>query len=174
MQIEDLIKLGAPAITILAAVVALTRYITTLQLRVTKEQHDSETASLREQVKTLTLQHDSESARLRNRIDELQATSSEVSLKYERLLQDLALARRVGTAALVKKAAIDDDLAKLAETLRASASSLLVRSPSMVPGQSQSQDDLIFLSISGPAAAKLRRTRVPIRFSIAGSVFTTG
>jgi class 3 adenylate cyclase len=174
MQLDDLIRIGAPTVAILGAVVVLTRYITTLQLRPTKEQHDSETANLHERIATLTAQHDAELARLRERIANLESHSAEVTHNYERLLQDLAMARRVGTAALLKKAAIDDDLTAAAETLQAKASSLLVRSPSLVPGQSQLQDDLIFLSISGPAAAKLKRTRVPIRDSIAGAVFSSG
>jgi class 3 adenylate cyclase len=174
MQFDDAIKLAASAVAILGAVIAVTRYITALQLRPTKEQHESETASLRERVAVLSAQHEAESNKLKDRIETLEVHGDEVSEKYQRLLEDLALARRVGTAALLKKAAIDEDLAAAAETLQASASSLLVRSPSLVPGQSLLQDELVFLSIAGPAAAKLRRTRVPIHNSIAGRVFTSG
>jgi class 3 adenylate cyclase len=84
------------------------------------------------------------------------------------LLQEVAAAKTTGTAALVLKTAIDVELESAMKMLRATASSILVPLPANPP------NTLIFLSVHGPVASKLRRTTVAINRGIAGHVYVHG
>lgn len=143
----ELTGIATGILAISAAIVAVTRHITQLQFRVGRE-------------------------RLEESIKRSEERYTELERRHKELLHELATARRIGTAALVKKADIDDQLLTAMRTLGAQASSILVRGASL--GSFSEESALVFLSIFGPAAHELKRNRVPISESIAGTVFRTG
>jgi class 3 adenylate cyclase len=105
-------------------------------------------------------------------IEKLAARNAEVESQYRELREEVAVAKRIGFAALIKKEEIDDDLLDLMRLTDAEAGSILVPSPSL---SSRSRpEQLVFLSIYGPTAQALKRVRVPIDGSIAGDVFKRG
>jgi len=143
----ELTGIATGILAISGTIVAVTRYITQLQFRLGQERLEE------------SLKHSKE-------------RHTELESRHKELLRELATARRIGTAGLVKKADIDDELLTAMRTLGAQASSILVRGPSL--GSVSEESALVFLSIFGPAALALKRKRVPISESIAGAVFRTG
>lgn len=93
---------------------------------------------------------------------------ADLDAKYQQLLQIVANVQRVGSAALVIKDQIDTELRIAMDTVNASASSVLA------PGPSPESSNFVFVSVFGPAAANLRRSKIPINQGIAGFVFTQG
>lgn len=110
---------------------------------------------------------------LQERFEHLKEQNTDTEQKYEKLLKEVAIARRIGTAAIVKKSVIDEDLLNAQTTLQARASSILIRRPALVPSASQTEGTLVFLSLHGSAVNELKRTPIPMN-SIAGAVFQTG
>ncbi len=141
MTVGEWIGVAAGVVAILGAMAAVTRYLIEAQYKVRQEKMEGE-------------------------IKQAQERYAELELRHKELLQIVASARTVGTAALVKKTELDAELSAAMETLQASASSILVPDPS--PGSA----NFVFLSIFGPAAANLRRSRVPLNKGIAGYVFS--
>jgi class 3 adenylate cyclase len=99
--------------------------------------------------------------RLQERYDELDSQRKD-------LLQMVGGVKAAGTAALLLKSAIDTELEQAMKVLEATASSILVPLPAPEPA------NLIFLSIHGPAAQKLRRATLSVKKGIAGFVFSKG
>lgn len=145
MTAGELIGLITGGLTIIGAVVAVTRYVTELQYKVRQER----------------LQTEKELAD--KRIEDLEARGKE-------LLNQLVTAKRVGTAALNQKMEIDDELALLMRNFAAGAASIYVP----LPGSAGAQE-LVFLSIQplGKQAEKLRKKIIPMHSS-AGRCFTSG
>jgi class 3 adenylate cyclase len=137
----------AGVIGILGALVTLTRYLTQLQLRLRLERAEGELKQVRER-------------------------HAELEVRHKDLLREVATAKSLGTAALVKKTDIDTELRTAMETVDATASSILVPEPT--PGLAVNPSNFIFLSIYGPAAPELRRSRVTINKGVAGYVFAEG
>ena len=148
MSPAQLAGLVTAILAVLGAVVGLTRYVSGLYFRVRQQ-------------------------RLLQDIERFKEQNAELEAKHKSLLEELAIARRIGTAAIFKKEEIDNELLRAMETLQADAGSILVRSPSFVPSLSDSEGHLVFLCLHGPKADKLKRDRVPIGSSIAGMVFST-
>ena len=99
--------------------------------------------------------------RLQERYDALDSRQKEV-------LQLIGGVKAAGSAALSLKSAIDTSLEQAMQVLQATASSILVPLPAREP------TNLIFISIYGPAAQKLRRATMSIKKGIAGFVFSQG
>ncbi len=99
---------------------------------------------------------------------QLQDRYAELDASHEEVLQIVANVRSVGSAALVIKGQMDAELRIAMETLKASASSILT------PGPSPEASNFVFVSVFGPAAANLRRSKIPIGRGIAGFVFAQG
>ena len=86
---------------------------------------------------------------------------------YSASLQDFMNLKSGRSAALIKRE-IDNEMTLAREAVRATASSVLV------PGPLPYSPTFVFLSIYGPAAPKLRKTKVPITEGYAGKVFGSG
>lgn len=147
MTTTELVGLITGILTIVGSVIAVTRYLTQLQFRLHQERLEAEKRAVEK------------------KLSDLEATNRE-------LLNQIAIARRVGTAALVRKMAIDEELASIMKTTQAQAGSILI------PLQSQALSEprgFIFLSIQplGEPALRLRRKIIPITSS-AGFCFRTG
>jgi class 3 adenylate cyclase len=107
---------------------------------------------------------------LKRREQELQEKDEELrQLKdeYSAALQDFMNLKSGRSAALIKRE-IDNEMTLAREAVRATASSVLV------PGPLPYSPTFVFLSIYGPAASKLRKTKVPITQGVAGKVFDNG
>lgn len=101
-------------------------------------------------------------------LKKLQERYDDLDFKQKELLQMVGGVKTAGTAALLLKSAIDTELAQAMTVLRATASSILVPLPAPEP------ENLVFLSIHGPAAQKLRRATLSIKKGIAGFVYRQG
>lgn len=86
---------------------------------------------------------------------------------YSAALQDFMNLKSGRSAALIKRE-IDNEMTLAREAVRATASSVLV------PGPLPYSPTFVFLSIYGPAASKLRKTKVPTTQGIAGKVYASG
>jgi class 3 adenylate cyclase len=150
MQIQlqlELAALAALILSIFAGVVSITRYITRLQFK----------------VKTERLQVEKELADKRH---------SDLDAKYRELLDEVAVARRVGTAVLAKRIEVESGLSTVMKTMLAQAGSVYV--PLLSKGSSE-PSGLVFLAILpfGQETRALRRKIIPMK-SLAGRCFTTG
>jgi len=96
--------------------------------------------------------------RQKERIDELKAENLETSRNLAEL--------RDGKAGVLVKTDLDDELRLVMQLLGASAASILIPSPN--------RDSLVFLSAHGPAAAQLRKTKLPLDKGKAAMVFASG
>ncbi len=101
-------------------------------------------------------------------LKKLQERYDELDSRHKDLLQVVGGVKIAGTAALLLKSAIDTELEQAMKVLQATASSIFVPLPAPEP------TNLIFLSVHGPAAQKLRRETVSIKRGIAGYVYRQG
>lgn len=99
---------------------------------------------------------------------QLQERYAELNDRHKDLLQVVTNIKNTGTEALVKKSAIDTEVELTMSALETKAASVLVPLPQPNPS------NLVFLSVHGPVAAKIRRTTTPISKGIAGYVFSQG
>jgi class 3 adenylate cyclase len=104
-------------------------------------------------------------AQLETRLADVQAQNAE-------LKNQMVVARRVGTAALAQKAAIDEALGQVMSAMQAAAASIFV--PYVLHGGSGAAG-LVFLSIlpMGERASVLKRKLIPMQ-SLAGRCLTSG
>lgn len=98
----------------------------------------------------------------------LQERYAELDARHRDLLQVVGTIKTAGTGALLLKSGVDAELELAMKALQATASSILVPLPAREPS------NLVFLSVHGPAAPKLRRTAVSIHKGIAGYVYAQG
>lgn len=99
-------------------------------------------------------------------LKKLQERYDELDSRQKDLVQLLGGVKAAGTAALLLKSAIDAVLEQAMKVLEATASSILVPLPAPVA------TNLVFLSVYGPAAQKLRSATLSIKKGIAGFVFS--
>jgi len=92
---------------------------------------------------------------------------TELDLRYKEAVEMIGKVKLSGSAALLLKGEIDNQLELATKALHAKASSILVPLPGKNP------QNLIFLAAFGPAAPSLRRTTVPLTKGIAAHVFTS-
>ncbi len=147
MSLEALIGIAAGAVTILGAVVAVTHRITSAEHR------------LREQ-------------KLQTERDATVQRHQDLDARYQKLVNEVAISTRIGTEALAKKQAIDEQLASLMEAMQARAGSVYIPVPTGSP--KEEPNALMFLSIQpfGEKTASLQKKTIPMR-SLAGRCFTT-
>lgn len=144
------IELAAVAmlfLTVIGAIISITRYVTGLQYKIREEKLLSEK-------------------------DLLQQKYSDLEARYQELADEIAVTRRIGTVVLAKKLEIDDDLSVVIKSMRATAGSIYIP----LTSQSTSElIGLAFLSIQpfGKHAAALKRKIIPPQ-SLAGRCFSTG
>jgi len=145
MSTLEIIGLITGILTILGAVVGLTRYITQLQLQVRLDRSETE--------KSHSLK-----------------SSSDLAAANQLLLEELAVARRSGGAASAKKAEIEEELRSLISLLKAEAGSVYLplknESLDEVLG-------LVFVALEpiSEQTMKLRKKVIPLH-SLAGRCFT--
>ena len=96
--------------------------------------------------------------RQKEQIDQLEAENLETARNLAEL--------RDGKAGVLVKTDLDDELRLVMQLLGASAASILIPSPH--------RDSLVFLSAHGPAAAQLRKTKLPLDKGKAAAVFASG
>jgi class 3 adenylate cyclase len=99
---------------------------------------------------------------------QLNSRVSDLEGKNKDLIEAIATSRIIGRGALTKKSEIDDDLDAAMRDLQATAGSILVPEPVL------KATNFVFVSIHGPAASQLRKTRVPLSKGIAGLVYSQG
>jgi class 3 adenylate cyclase len=114
---------------------------------------------------------------LQRKEEELSAKGADLTAKegqlaqlrdeYSAVLQDF-LNYKGGRSGVVIKREIDNEMTLIRNALGATESSILV------PGPMPYSPTFVFLSIYGPAAAKLRKSKLPIEKGIAGRVFRSG
>ena len=144
MALLEIIGVTTGILTIAGAIVALTRYVTQLQLQVQLDRTETDRSHV-------------EKAR------------SDLAAANRLLLEELAVARRTGGAASAKKAEIDDELRSLMKLLSAEAGSVYLpirdHSRNEVAG-------LVFLAIEPVTehTMKLRKKMIPLH-SLAGRCF---
>ena len=147
MTPTEIIGLITGVLTVLGVIVTITRYLTQLQFRITQERLEAE----------------KEAAEKRSR---------DLEARYQDLLNQLAIAKRVGTTAIVRKMAIDEELLSIMKVMRAQAGSILIP---ITRKASREISGLAFLSIQplGEQSARLKRKIIPLQSS-AGSCLRTG
>ena len=101
-------------------------------------------------------------------LKKLQERYDELDSRQKDLLQLIGGVKSAGSAALLLKSGIDTVLEQAMKVLQSTASSILVPLPAPEPA------NLVFLSVYGPAAQKLRRATMSIKKGIAGFVFSQG
>jgi class 3 adenylate cyclase len=148
MDIAGLIGAIAGAVAILAAVITVTKYFVQAPLQARIAELTTEAERTRE-----------DTARERERV-------AEVNDRYQSLLRDFSNLKQGKSGVLIKNE-IDAELSRGMRILQATESSILVPGP----GASSS---FVFLSIYGPAAPKLRYSKLPLDKGKAGKVFATG
>ena len=168
MDVVAIIGSVAAGVAILGATVALTRYFVLLPASARVEKLESRNAEVEANYRKL----ESRNAELEPNYRKLESRNTEVEANYRELREEMAIAKRIGFAALIKKDEIDDELRDLMRLTDAEAGSILVPSPSLAKRSRPEQ--LVFLSIHGPTAHALKHVRVPIDGSIAGDVFKRG
>jgi len=147
MTATELVSLIVGVLTVLSAVAGVTRYITRLQFKVRQERLEAE-----------------------KEFSEKRA--SDLEARYNQLLNEVAVSRRIGTAALIRKMEIDEDLENIMEITRAGAGSIYVP---LKTKESPQPLGLVFLSIRpfGKQAERLKRKIIPMQSS-AGRCFAIG
>ncbi len=147
MSPESAIGMVAGVVSILAAVVAVTRHITKLHYGIGQEKLEGQ--------KELA----------EKRYEDLDA-------RYKDLLDLVAASRRTGTEALAKKADIDEELTSVMAKMRATASSIYVP---LLDSAARRPSGLVFLSIQpfNRKASSLKRKTIPMK-SLAGQCFEGG
>jgi len=148
MQIQlEVAALVTLILTVLASIVAITRYVTQLQFKMRQENLEVEK-------------------------ERLERKYLDLDAKYRDLAGEITKAKMVGTAILMKKMEIDQDLASVMNVMRAQAGSVFI------PLRSQSSTEplgLVFLSIQpfDAKAKSLKRRIIPLQ-SLAGRCYGTG
>jgi class 3 adenylate cyclase/NTP pyrophosphatase (non-canonical NTP hydrolase) len=143
----ELVTLVTLTLTALTAVVGVTRYVTQVQFKVRQEHLEAEKEALERQ-------------------------HADLEARHKELVDEVAIAARIGTAALTRKQEIDDELSSVMEYMQANAGSLYIP----LAAESSSEPlGLVFLSVQpfGREAAELKRKIIPIK-SLAGRCFTIG
>lgn len=141
--------LGA-AVAAASAVAAATAYVTRSIFQVAIERQSGE-------ITDLTARYDREVEQLTNRCAELDA-------KYREALTS-------GSVLSQMKADVEREFALLADRIAATAGSVFIPAPSLIPSDKPSQ--LIFFTALGSSGAVLRRQRIPIAGTEAGRAFLT-
>jgi class 3 adenylate cyclase len=127
-------------------------------------------APLRTKLASLELKLDTGEADRKTIAEELdreKAHSGELTAALSGLQQDF-YSFKVGKPGIVLKTEIDADLVSAMDVIGVGEASILV------PGPPAGSRTLVFLSIFGPAAPRLKKTRLPMDRGIAGRVFDTG
>jgi class 3 adenylate cyclase len=144
-----LVGIAAGVVAITGGIVAATRAIVRAPLDV---EHERLEASKSEAERALD--------RERERLADLNA-------RHHTLQRDFRDLKEGKTSVLLKHE-IDTELREAMEILDVTESSILV------PGPQRGSSTFIFLSINGPAAARLRMAKLPVDKGIVGRVFATG
>jgi class 3 adenylate cyclase len=145
MSWPEIVGLITGILTIVGVVVALTRYVTQLQLQVRLERSETQKSQAEE-------------------------ARADLMAANKLLLEELAVTRRTGGAASAKKAEIDDELRTLMTLLSAEAGSVYLP----LPEDSRKEvSGLVFLAIEPVTehTMKLRKKIIPLH-SLAGRCFT--
>lgn len=172
MNGELIVAAGGLAITILGTVVAVTRALVKAPL-------EAEKAALGQQVSQIKQDQldersrfereiKEERSRLEQDLKEERSRSAENAAKYEQLVDDFEHWKSGRGSAVMIRDEIDADLRLSMTAINATASSVLVQAPKIHP------ESLLFLSVFGSAAPKLRKMILPVEKGIAGKVFKTG
>ncbi|WP_210395904.1 GAF domain-containing protein [Motiliproteus sediminis] len=144
MAWSEILGIVTGLLSVAGVIVAVTRYITKLQLEVKLERLENE----------------------KNQLDQNQAN---LRATNKLLLDELSIARRTGAAASAKKSEIDRELANLMQMTQASGGSVYLPNRS----DNDQVTDLVFLSLLpvNDQTLKLRRKIIPLK-SLAGKCFT--
>ncbi len=98
-------------------------------------------------------------------VQRIQDRYTDLENRYKEAVEVIGKVRISGSAALLLKTEIDNQLELATRALHATASSILVPLPGKNP------QNLVFLAALGPVAHQLRRTTVPLNKGIAAHVF---
>lgn len=112
-------------------------------------------------------QADAARADAERRSDHDRERLADLDTRYDLLRQDITNLR-LGKTNVFLKYEIDTSLLEATEAMGVIESSILA------PGAPPNSSSFVFLSINGPAAAKLRLTKLPLGSGIVGRVFRTG
>lgn len=143
-DIPTWIMIASGAIAISSALIGLTVYLTKLKLQGSR------------QLRTL-----------QSELDEKRSTTSALEASVWGLTKSLDLLRKGKEASLNLLNEMDELLKEARDITGAMADSILIRNP-------YSDEELVFLTIHGEAANKIRKMRIPIKGSIAGTVYRSG
>ena len=156
MDVKLLIAIIGGVVGLFGAIVAYTRFLAQ--------------APLEAKVNSLEGELQRKEQELSAKATDLSARESQLAQlrdEYSAVLQDF-LNYKGGRGGVVIKREIDNEVALIRNALGATESSILV------PGPMPYSPTFVFLSIYGPAAAKLRKSKLPLEKGIAGRVFRSG
>jgi class 3 adenylate cyclase len=156
MDVKLLIAIIGGAVGLFGAIVAYTRFLAQSPL-------EAKVNSLEGELQRKDQELAAKAADLTSKEGELAQLRDE----YSAVVQDF-LNYKGGRGGVVIKREIDNEVALIRNALAATESSILV------PGPMPYSPTFVFLSIYGPAAAKLRKSKLPIEKGIAGRVFRSG
>jgi class 3 adenylate cyclase len=156
MDVQLLIAIIGGAVGLFGAIVAYTRFLAQAPL-------EAKVNSLEGEVQRKEEELSAKAADLTSKEDQLAQLRDE----YSAVLQDF-LNYKGGRGGVVIKREIDNEMTLIRNALGATESSILV------PGPMSYSPTFVFLSIYGPAAAKLRKSKLPVEKGIAGRVFRSG
>jgi class 3 adenylate cyclase len=105
---------------------------------------------------------------LENENEKLHDQLARIEENQAQLLESLRVVKIASSESQKLKEEIDQNLKILAQRMNVSSASILVPYPLV------KNNKLVFLSILGPEAKKLKHNLIPINSSIAGEVYTTG
>lgn len=156
MDVKLLIAIIGGAVGLFGAIVAYTKFLAQ--------------APLEAKVNSLEGELKRKEQDLSTKVADLTAKEGELAQlrdEYSAVLQDF-LNYKGGRGGVVIKREIDNEMTLIRDALCATESSILV------PGPMPYSPTFVFVSIYGPAAAKLRKSKLPIEKGIAGRVFRSG
>ena len=150
------IGIAAGAVGIFGAALAATHFLVRAPLEAERAKAEAEKAQV-----------DAARADVERKLEREREHSADLDARHRDLQQDFFNFRLGNTSAPLKQE-IQDLLFDAMEALGVKESSILV------PGPPPNSTRFVFLAVYGPAAAKLRRAKLPIDEGIVGRVFATG
>jgi class 3 adenylate cyclase len=156
MDIKLVLAIIGGVVGLFGAIVAYTKFVAQSPL-------EAKVNSLESELKLKEQELSARSGELAARDNQLAQLQDE----YSAVLQDF-LHYKSGRGGAVVKREIDNEMTLIRNALKATESSILV------PGPLPYSPTFIFLSIYGPAASRLRKSKLPLDKGIAGRVFKSG
>jgi class 3 adenylate cyclase len=171
MQVNVWVAVVGGIVGIVVAIIGYTKFVAQAPLEAERAQLQGELKRKDEVIAKLKEEKEKQLAEAKQENEqELQNKERDLAQlqdEFNALYQDFMNLKSGRSAAIIRRE-IDSAMARARRSLGATGSSVFV------PGPLPSSRTFVFLSIFGPAASKLRKTKLPIDRGIVGLVYKTG